>query len=106
MKKIFMVTVLHLTPLKKNIKYKKTVALFKTFKEADSYVLGDVNNLFEVGKFEVAVVEEVPYGVYNFAHEHWYEAVYSYATQKLEAVLTTPKPEYLRDRRNFAMVDR
>jgi hypothetical protein len=105
MRKIFTVTALHLTPVKKQIKYKKTAAWFNNFKMAELYVLNDPK-LFGNGKYEVAVIEEIESGTCGFAVETWYEALYSYLDQEHYCTLRTAKPKALKRLRNFAMVDR
>ena len=104
---IFIVTAIKINHVRKTLKEKRSQAWFRSFKEAEDYILNNVDDMFESGRFEHAVIETIESGgLLNATNEVWYEALYSYYDWDLYQIQTCAKPKALKKLHGFAMVKR
>ncbi len=104
---IFVVTAIKLNHVRRTLKEKRTQAWFKTFENAERYILNNVDDMFGGGKFEHAVIETIESGgLINAINEVWHEALYSYYDWDLYQIQTCAKPKLLKGLRGFAMIKR
>ena len=106
-KNIFVVTAIKLNHVRRTLREKKYQAWFKTFEAAKNYVLNNLDDMFEGGRFEHAVIEMIESGgLLNAIDEVWHEALYSYYDWDLYKVQICAKPKALKGIHGFAMIKR
>lgn len=102
---IFVVTAIKINHVQKNLRNKKTKAWFQTIEDAENYVLNNISNMFEGGKFEHAVIETIASSrLLNVVDETWYEALYSYYDWDLYKIQGCAKPKPLKSINHFVTI--
>jgi hypothetical protein len=76
----------------------RTWGFFHTFEDAERHVKNNISDLFEMGYYDLAVIEEMPEGIVPTTKARkWYKAVYDSQTDDptVEAIECPDKYKYV-----------